>query len=144
MLNWPSGAKGGRRRSGWREENCADRKMETKVPFLCTSNLCRSRMAEDWGRHLKGQQLDQRKSRDLTPGCFKVKADAIIGRVHVLLATARYTCGRGKGQLRAARRGLGGGSVAKEAVPLDDLGDDRRHELFPGGIAGLNLLQHIP
>ena len=51
-----------------------------KVLFLCTSNSCRSQMAEGWARHLKGGLIEPYSAgivkHGLNPHALKVMAEA--------------------------------------------------------------------
>ena len=51
-----------------------------KVLFLCTSNSCRSQMAEGWARHLKGDAIDAYsagvETHGLNPNAVRVMAEA--------------------------------------------------------------------
>lgn len=50
------------------------------VLFLCTSNSCRSQMAEGWARHLKADEFDAYsagiETHGLNPNAVKVMAEA--------------------------------------------------------------------
>lgn len=62
----------------------SDHKM--RILFLCTSNSCRSQMAEGWGRHLGGDFLDVRsagiEAHGKNPRAIAVMAEAGVDISH--------------------------------------------------------------
>lgn len=58
----------------------SDAAQKLNVLFLCTGNSCRSQMAEGWGRHLKGDQINFHsagiETHGLNPNAVKVMAEA--------------------------------------------------------------------
>jgi len=55
-------------------------KQRIRVLYLCTSNSCRSQMAEGWARHLKSDVIEAYSAgtptRDLDPRAVRVMAEA--------------------------------------------------------------------
>ena len=65
-----------------------DSPRKRKVLFLCTSNACRSQMAEGWARHLKADSIEAH-SAGIAPGRLDPRAVQVMAEAGVDISAQR-------------------------------------------------------